>query len=32
MFFDQSTISRDIQYLTLQSQNYLRDLAKNTMP
>jgi hypothetical protein len=29
---DPSTISRDIEYLTLQSQNYLNDLAKETLP
>jgi len=29
---DHSTISRDIKYLTLQSQDYLNDLAKQTMP
>jgi hypothetical protein len=28
----QPTISRDIQYLTLQSQNYLNNLAKETLP
>jgi IS30 family transposase len=27
-----STVSRDIKYLTLQSQTYLNDLAKETMP
>ena len=27
-----STISRDIKYLTTQSQNYLIDLAKETCP
>ena len=29
---DHSTISRDIKYLTAQSQNYLNDLAKSTLP
>jgi IS30 family transposase len=29
---DQSTISRDIKYLTEQSRNYLNDLAKETLP
>jgi hypothetical protein len=29
---DKSTISRDIQHLTEQSQNYLNDLAKQTIP
>lgn len=29
---DPSTISRDIQYLTSQSQNYLDSLAKGTLP
>jgi IS30 family transposase len=29
---DQSTISRDIKYLTEQSHNYLNDLAKETLP
>ena len=29
---DQSTISRDIKYLTAQSQNYLNDLARATLP
>jgi IS30 family transposase len=29
---DQSTVSRDIKYLTAQSQNYLNDLAKETLP
>jgi IS30 family transposase len=29
---DPSTICRDIQYQTLQSQNYLDDLAKETLP
>jgi IS30 family transposase len=29
---DASTISRDIQYLTSQSQNYLNSLAKETLP
>jgi IS30 family transposase len=29
---DPSTISRDIQYLTLQSQKFLTDLAKQTLP
>src|SRR6188472_1530448 len=29
---DHSTISRDIKYLTSQSQNYLTDLAKQTLP
>ena len=29
---DHSTISRDIQYLTKQSQNYLESLAKETLP
>lgn len=27
-----STISRDIKYLTAQSQSYLNDLAKQTLP
>ena len=27
-----STISRDIKYLTAQSQGYLNDLAKQTLP
>ncbi len=27
-----ATISRDIQYLTSQSQNFLNDLAKETLP
>jgi IS30 family transposase len=27
-----STVSRDIAYLTTQSQNYLEDLAKKTLP
>jgi predicted transcriptional regulator len=27
-----TTVSRDIHYLTSQSQNYLNDLAKETMP
>jgi IS30 family transposase len=29
---DHSTISRDIKYLTAQSQNYLNSLAKETLP
>jgi IS30 family transposase len=29
---DNSTVSRDIKYLTAQSQNYLNDLAKETLP
>jgi hypothetical protein len=29
---DHSTVSRDIKYLTAQSQNYLNDLAKETLP
>jgi IS30 family transposase len=29
---DHSTISRDIKYLSSQSQNYLNDLAKETLP
>jgi IS30 family transposase len=29
---DHSTISRDIKYLTIQSQGYLNDLAKRTLP
>ena len=29
---DHSTISRDIKYLTVQSQNYLNSLAKETLP
>jgi IS30 family transposase len=29
---NESTISRDIKYLTTQSQNYLNDLAKETLP
>jgi IS30 family transposase len=29
---DHSTISRDIKFLTAQSQNYLNDLAKETLP
>lgn len=29
---DHSTISRDIKYLTGQSQNYLNSLAKSTLP
>jgi IS30 family transposase len=29
---DHSTISRDIKYLTAQSQNYLNSLAKSTLP
>src|SRR5436305_14005481 len=29
---DNSTISRDIKYLTAQSQNYLNSLAKQTLP
>jgi IS30 family transposase len=28
----ESTISRDIKYLSSQSQNYLNDLAKETLP
>jgi IS30 family transposase len=27
-----STISRDVQYLAVESQNYLNDLAKTTLP
>ncbi len=29
---DHSTVSRDIKFLTAQSQNYLNDLAKETLP
>ena len=29
---NESTISRDIKFLTAQSQNYLNDLAKQTLP
>ena len=29
---DNSTISRDIKYLSAQSQNYLNDLARSTLP
>jgi IS30 family transposase len=29
---DQSTITRDIKFLTAQSQNYLNSLAKETLP
>ena len=29
---DYSTVSRDIKYLTAQSQNYLNNLAKETLP
>jgi IS30 family transposase len=29
---DQSTISRDIKHLTAQSQTYLNNLAKDTLP
>jgi len=29
---DPATISRDIAYLAAQSQNYLNDLAKSTLP
>jgi IS30 family transposase len=29
---DHSTVSRDIKYLTMQSQNYLNDLARSTLP
>jgi len=29
---DQSTISRDVKFLTAQSQNYLNSLAKSTLP
>jgi IS30 family transposase len=29
---DNSTISRDIKFLTAQSQNYLNNLAKETLP
>jgi IS30 family transposase len=29
---NESTISRDIKYLTLQSHNYLNDLAKSALP
>ena len=29
---DTATVSRDIKFLTAQSQNYLNDLAKSTLP
>lgn len=29
---NESTVSRDIKYLTAQSNNYLNDLAKSTLP
>ena len=29
---DSATVSRDIKYLTAESQNYLNDLAKSTLP
>jgi IS30 family transposase len=29
---DQSTITRDIKFLTAQSQHYLNDLARSTLP
>ena len=29
---DASTISRDIEYLTLKSQQYIDDMAKKTLP
>ena len=29
---DPATVSRDIAYLDAQSQNYLNDLAKSTLP
>ena len=29
---DPATVSRDITYLVAQSQNYLNDLAKSTLP
>ena len=29
---DPATVSRDIAYLAAQSQNYLNDLAKSTLP
>ena len=29
---DNSTVSRDIKFLTAQSQNYLNNLAKETLP
>jgi hypothetical protein len=29
---NESTISRDIKYLSSQSQNYLNELAKQTLP
>jgi IS30 family transposase len=29
---DTSTVNRDIKFLTLQSQNYLNDLARSTLP
>lgn len=29
---DHCTVSRDIKYLTTQSQNYLNDLARSTLP
>ena len=29
---DSSTVSRDIKYLTAQSQNYLNNLARETLP
>jgi IS30 family transposase len=30
--FDTSTVTRDIKFLTAQSQNYLNDLARSTLP
>ena len=29
---DSATVSRDIKYLTAESQNYLNDLARSTLP
>ena len=29
---DPATVSRDIRFLTAESQNYLNDLAKSTLP
>ena len=29
---DSATVSRDIKYLTVESQKYLNDLAKSTLP
>jgi IS30 family transposase len=29
---DQSTVSRDVKYLTLQSQDYLNEMARETLP